>query len=54
MYEMIYCVKCKAKTPTIDMRRSFSIKNTPMVKGKCSKCGCKKCVFVEKEKSSVR
>lgn len=47
--KQIYCVKCKAPTPTSDLSKSTSSKGQPMVKGKCTKCGTKKTTFVSKK-----
>jgi hypothetical protein len=42
----IYCVKCKAKTPTTDAKEVVAKNGRPMIKGKCSKCGTTKCRFI--------
>lgn len=44
----IYCVKCRRKTPTEDIREARSAKGTPMIQGTCAVCGTKKTQFVKK------
>ena len=44
-----YCVKCRTKTETVDMKLSTTKNNTLMLKGTCLECGCKKSAFVKKE-----
>lgn len=50
MKDESFCVKCKIKTLTTDIYKSYTIKNAPVLKGYCSECRCKKCVFIKKEK----
>lgn len=44
--ESIYCVKCKAKTPTKDAKEVVAKNGRLMIKGKCTKCNTTKCRFV--------
>ena len=43
---IIYCVKCKQKTGTLELTEVLSKNNRRMVKGKCDKCGKIKSTFV--------
>ena len=43
---IIYCLKCKHKTETIDYLEMKSSNGRDMIKGICSICGTKKSVFV--------
>jgi hypothetical protein len=43
----MYCVKCKSKTETVDVKNVVSKNNKPMLRGKCSVCGCVKTQFVK-------
>ena len=43
---IIYCLKCKQKTETIDYLEMKSSNGRNMIKGICSICGSKKSVFV--------
>ena len=43
---IIYCLKCKQKTETIDYLEMKSSNGRNMIKGVCSICGTKKSVFV--------
>ena len=43
---IIYCLKCKQKTETIDYLEMKSSNGRNMIKGICSICGTKKSVFV--------
>lgn len=47
-----YCVKCKEDTKTINAKKGFTQRNTPCIRGTCSKCGCRKCTFIFKEKNN--
>ena len=46
----IYCVKCKTKTPTLNLTESVTKNNKPILKGKCEICGSKKNTFISKSK----
>ena len=43
----IYCVKCKSKTPTLDLIESVTKNNRSILKGTCEICGSKKCTFIK-------
>ena len=43
---IIYCLKCKQKTETIDYLEMKSSNGRNMIKGTCSICGTKKSVFL--------
>ena len=45
----IYCVKCKKKTNTVNIKPSLSKTNKKMVKGNCTVCNKMKSCFVSKE-----
>jgi NAD-dependent SIR2 family protein deacetylase len=47
IYNELYCVKCKQKTPTNNLIKLKTKNNKNMVQGKCMKCGTKKCKFVK-------
>ena len=44
-----YCVKCRAKRDMVSPTHSVTAKGRHMMKGTCSKCGCKMCLFVKKK-----
>jgi Domain of unknown function (DUF5679) len=44
---MLYCVKCKSKTETVDEQRVVSKNNRSMLRGKCAVCGTTKTQFVK-------
>ena len=45
----IYCVKCKRKTPSLNIRSATTKNNRSMVKGECKICGAtKNCVTKSK------
>ena len=51
---IIYCLKCKQKTETIDQLEIKSSNGRNIVKGICSDCGTKKSVFISsKDRESV-
>ena len=51
---IIYCLKCKQKTETLDGVELKSSNGRDMIKGTCSVCGTKKSVFVSsKNRKSV-
>ena len=43
----IYCVKCKRKTPSLNIRHTTTKNNKPIVKGSCSVCGTQKNCFTK-------
>ena len=43
---IIYCLKCKQETETIDQLEVQSKKSKEMIKGSCSICGTRKSVFI--------
>ena len=43
---IIYCLKCKQKTETIEVQSVQSQNGRQMIKGNCSICGTKKSVFI--------
>ena len=47
----IYCVKCKKKTPTLNLIESVTKNNRPILKGTCDICGTKRNQFTSKSKS---
>ena len=48
----LYCVKCKRKTETKDIRNAVSKNNRPMLRGVCVVCGTTKTQFVKGTPSS--
>lgn len=42
----IYCLKCKKKTPTLNLLESSTKNNRPILKGLCEICGSKKNKFI--------
>ena len=48
----MYCVKCKRKTETRDIRNAVSKHNRPMLRGVCVVCGTTKTQFVKGTPSS--
>lgn len=46
---MIYCLKCKTKTDTKNIKQSITKNNKKMLQGNCSICNCKKSQFVKTE-----
>ena len=46
----IYCVKCKARTPTKNVTETTTKKGQPMLKGTCEVCGTRKGKFIPKKK----
>ena len=42
----VYCVKCRRKTPSTDVRETQSKNGRPMIKCKCKECGTTKCRFI--------
>src|ERR1051325_9825670 len=47
----IYCIKCKKKTPTLNLIESVTKNNRPILKGTCEICQIKKNRFISKSKS---
>ena len=43
----IYCLKCKIKTPTLNLIESITKNNKPILKGTCEICDSKKCKFIK-------
>ena len=46
----IYCVRCKKKTPTLNIFESVTKNNRPILKGICENCKTKKNRFISKSK----
>lgn len=44
-----YCVKCKSKKEMINIEKTETKKNHPVIKGHCKTCNTKISVFVKKE-----
>ena len=44
--EIIYCLKCKTKTDTLEIKQSKTKNNRLMIKGKCVLCGTNKSRFI--------
>ena len=38
----IYCMKCKAKTPTVGVHQIINKNGRPKLQGNCCKCKCTK------------
>ena len=47
---MIYCVRCKRKTDTINIVEKISKNNKPYISGLCSDCNGKKSQFISPKK----
>lgn len=45
--KMIYCVKCKKKTPTENLTTGISRNGRKMIQGNCTVCGTKKTQFTK-------
>ncbi len=50
---MLYCVRCRRKTETNDLRRVISKNNRHMLYGKCAVCGLTKTQFVKSDASKT-
>ena len=50
----IYCLKCKKKTDTNDIKMVSTKNDRFLVKGYCVECGGKKSNFISKKKASVK
>ena len=46
----MYCVKCRKKTPTLNLIESVTKNNKPILKGICEICGSKRSQFISKSK----
>lgn len=46
----IYCLKCKKKTPSLNLIQSFTKNNRAILKGTCEICGTKQNQFISKTK----
>ena len=46
----MYCIKCKKKTETKNLKHTTSLNNRPMTRGKCSVCGTTKTQFIANPK----
>ena len=44
---MMYCVKCKQKTDSINITQTVTSNNKKMMKSICSICGSKKSTFIK-------
>ena len=44
--EIIYCLKCKTKTDTLEIKQSKTRNNRLMLQGKCALCGTNKSRFI--------
>ena len=51
---IIYCLKCKLKTETLDGVELKTSNGRNMIKGICSVCGTKKSVFVSSKASAAQ
>ena len=51
---IIYCLKCKQKTETIDQLKVQSQDGREMIKGSCSICGTKKSVFISSSNATKK
>ena len=47
----IHCLKCKKKTPTLNLIESITKNNRPIIKETCEICGFKKNQFIHKSKT---
>ena len=45
----IYCMKCKSKTKTNNVRLEQTKNGKPILKGICASCGSKKAQFIKKK-----
>lgn len=43
---LIYCVRCKKKTPTTDLHQAMTKNGKHMLQGKCTQCGLTKSKFI--------
>ena len=50
---IIYCLKCKQKTETLDGVELKSSNGRNMIKGTCSICGTKKSVFLSSKAAAA-
>ena len=49
----IYCVKCKRKTLSLNIRHTFTKNNRSVVKGECEICGTSKNFFTPSRKLDI-
>jgi hypothetical protein len=47
-FTKMYCVKCRHKTDTLDIKNATSRNNRAMITGRCAVCNIKKTLFVKK------
>ena len=47
---LMYCVKCKQKTDSINITPTVTTNNRKMIKSICSVCGSKKSTFIKSHK----
>ena len=47
--EIIYCLKCKTKTDTLEIKQSKTRNNRLMLQGKCALCGTNKSSFIKNQ-----
>ena len=52
--EIIYCLKCKTKTDTLEIKQSKTRNNRLMLQGKCALCGTNKSTFGSCPKAESR
>lgn len=48
----VYCVKCKSKTNTKDIKYKMSKNNRPMINGTCMKCHRMKSQFISSDEAN--
>ena len=46
----MYCLKCKRKTESADVKRTISKNGKEILQGVCNICGCKKSSFISSNK----
>ena len=51
---MLFCVKCRKKTESKDLKQSTTKNNLPIMKGVCVICGTQKNEFIKSGKGLVR
>lgn len=54
MCEKIYCLRCKDKTATKNIKEAVSKKGQPMLKGNCIICNSKKSKYIKKKRKYKR
>ena len=50
---LIYCLKCKKKTQTLNLNHTLSKNNKSVITGNCSICGTKKYRFEQKQGKGI-